>query len=189
MSESETTRGQFMIAAKHLRDPNFFKTVVLMVEHNSGGAMGLVINRPSTVTVSQALSEHFTLPATDDFVYVGGPVEPSALFILHDAAELDSPEPAVVPGLYVGSSATAFESIVRSAAEEGGDCHFRIFAGCAGWGPGQLETEISRGDWHLISATVEDALEGDPYELWDETLTRFHREHRLFPNSGNPEWN
>ena len=92
-----------MIAAKRLRDPNFYKTVVLMVEHGADGAMGLVINRPSSVTFAHALSEHFKLPETDDLVYVGGPVEPSALFILHNSAELDRKESPLIPGVFVGS--------------------------------------------------------------------------------------
>ena len=84
----KSLRGQYLISGKWLRDPNFYKTVVLMVEHNAQGAMGLVVNRPSSVTVAHALSEHFNLPETDDLVYVGGPVEPSALFVLHNCEEL-----------------------------------------------------------------------------------------------------
>src|SRR3989304_1996646 len=109
-------RGQFLIAGKRLRDPNFARTVVLIVEHGSEGAMGLVVNRPSSVTVAHALCEHFNIPETDDLVYVGGPVEPQNLFILHNAGHLDENENPVVPGLYVGSSPEVFETVVRSAA-------------------------------------------------------------------------
>src|SRR4029079_3436482 len=115
---------------------------------NAEGAMGLVVNRPSSVTVAHALSEHFKLPETDDLVYVGGPVEPSALFVLHNSEELSADETAVVPGVYVGSSAHVFQTVVRQAAEGDPDLRFRIFSGCAGWGPGQLDGEVARGDWY-----------------------------------------
>lgn len=160
-----------------------------MVEHGPDGAMGLVVNRPSSVTVAHALSEHFQLPETDDLVYVGGPVEPSALFILHNAPHLDEGERPVIPGLFVGSSADAFETIVRNAAEGDPDIKFRIFSGCAGWGAGQLEGELCRGDWLQVPACCK-ALFEDPYELWDRMLTKSRELNPLAPfRSGNPEWN
>ena len=153
--------------------------------------MGLVVNRPSSVTVAHALSEHFHLPETDDVVFVGGPVEPAALFVLHNAPELDESERPVVPGVYVGSSAEAFENVVRSAADgEEPGAQFRIFSGCAGWGPGQLEGELARGDWHVVPATAESLFDCCPYEMWDAQLRRFRECNRLVPQLvKNPEWN
>jgi putative transcriptional regulator len=186
----QTLRGHFLIAGKQLRDPNFFKTVVLMVEHSDEGAMGLVVNRPSSVTVAHALSEHFKLPETDDQVYVGGPVEPSALFILHDAADLDEDERPVIPGLFVGSSATAFETVVRSSAAGDSDIHFRIYSGCAGWGPNQLEGELSRGDWYHHPAESSLLFHDDPYQVWDLLMQKLHETNRILPSHpANPEWN
>ncbi len=187
---SESLKGQFLVAGKHLRDPNFFKTAVLLVEHGAGGAMGLVVNRPSSVTVAHALSEHFKLPETNDLVYVGGPVEPQALFILHNAPELDDTERPVIPGLYVGSSAEAFERIVRAACEGHADLRFRIFCGCAGWAPGQLEGELARGDWYLRPAQCEMVFHEDPYCVWDTLVDQVHVANRLLPPTpANPEWN
>lgn len=186
----ESLQGQFLVSAKRLHDPHFLKTVVLMVEHGSDGAMGLVINRPSSVTVAHALSQHFNLPETDDLVYVGGPVEPAALFVLHNAPDLDDSETPVIPNLYVGSSADVFESVVRAAAAGDPDIKFRIFSGCAGWGPEQLEGEISRGDWYQIRATSDLILHDDPYQVWDLAMERFHKANRFLPqHSDHPEWN
>jgi len=186
----DSLRGQFLIAAKTLRDPNFYQSVVLMVEHNDEGAMGLVVNRPSSVTVAHALSEHFELPETDDVVFLGGPVQPSALFILHNQSHLDPDEPCILPGLYVGSSGEAFETLVRSVGSECPQMKFRIFCGCAGWGPGQLESEIARGDWFHLSADADTLFSENPYEMWDNLRRRVHRRPELLPDlPGQPEWN
>ena len=183
-------RGQFLIAARRLRDPNFFKTVVLMVEHGPQGAMGLVLNRPSPVTVAQALAGHFDLPANDNLVYVGGPVEPSALFILHNSAEVDASERPVVPGLFCGSSGAVFEHVVTSHAAGSTSISYRVICGCAGWAPGQLEGEISRGDWLLSPATLERSFCEDPYTLWENLLKELANQKPLAPRANDhPEWN
>ena len=187
---AESLRGQFLVAGKHLLDQNFFKTVVLVVEHNSEGAMGLVVNRPSSVSVASALSEHFNLPETDEPVHVGGPVEPAALFILHNAAEYEDCDRPVLPGLYVGSSADVFESVVRAFADGQPGMRFRVFSGCAGWAAGQLEGEISRGDWHVHNASSELTLAEDPYAVWDTCMQRIYEANRILPHTvQNPEWN
>jgi putative transcriptional regulator len=187
---AKSLRGQCLIAGKQLRDPNFYKTVVLMVEHGAEGGMGLIVNRPSSVTVAHALSEHFHLPETDDLVYVGGPVEPAALFILHNAAELDEPQCPILPGLFLGSSAGAFESVVRSGAEGEAELRYRILSGCAGWAPGQLEAEIARGDWFLHPACAPLIFHDDPYQVWDLMLQRVYTANRLIPHTAkNPDWN
>jgi putative transcriptional regulator len=191
---TESLRGQFLIAAKHLRDSNFFKTVVLLLEHNQQGAMGLVINRPSSVPVSQVLAEHFELPETGEVVYMGGPVEPGSLFILHntfaggDSDCVSSPPP--VEGVFVGCSKELFQSVVQAVSEGDEATRFRIFSGCAGWAPKQLESEIGRGDWLIAPASPEYVFHKDPYAVWDELMHSFRKAHPLIPAAiGNPEWN
>ena len=181
-------RGQFLIAGRHMRDPNFFRSVVLIVEHNESGSMGFVLNHPTNIEIHKALADHFTVPLTDDPIYFGGPVEPSALFLLHDDAGQSHEEPPVLPGLYLGANADTFESIVTNAAETG--VNFRVFSGCAGWGPDQLEGELQRGDWHLAPADRESVFLGDPYEQWDQLISQVAKTHPLFPEAGaNHQWN
>jgi putative transcriptional regulator len=183
-------RGQFLVATRDLKDPNFHRTVVLMIEHNKQGAMGVVVNRPSGVTVSQALSDHFELPETEDMVFWGGPVEEEAYFILHNSAELDTSESPIAPGLFAGSSAEVFEEVVRSAAEGLSDVQFRVFAGCAGWGPKQLEGELARSDWLVCPAGRDFIFHDDPYALWQAVLDHVRQTHRLLPGiEGRPELN
>lgn len=101
---AKTLRGQVLVSAKHLQDANFKKTVVLIVEHGSDGAMGVVINRPSSILVTHALAGHFHLPESTDLVYCGGPVEPAGLIILHDVPDIEERQLEVVDGLYLGCS-------------------------------------------------------------------------------------
>lgn len=187
---ADSLRGHFLIAGPRLRDPNFFKTAVLIIEHNEEGAMGLVVNRPSSVSVANALAGHFNLPQTDDFVFVGGPVEPNALFILHNAAEFSAGEMPIAPGVFVGTDSDVFAEVIERGLSEEGDPPFRVFCGCAGWGPGQLEGELGRGDWFTLPADVELMFGRDPYSVWDELLERVHATHRILPHEcSNPEWN
>lgn len=172
-------RGQFLIASRGLRDGNFFRTVVLIVEHNDQGAMGLVVNRPAGITVARALKNHFELPETGEMVYFGGPVERNALFVLHNDQELEGSSNPVVDGIYVGGSPEVFENVVTRAAEPDPRLRFRVFFGCAGWGPEQLEAELARNDWLLLAATEKYVFHSDPYAVWELLLHEYRQAHPL----------
>ncbi len=187
---SESLRGKFLIASTHLRDSSFFKTAVLIVEHGPDGAMGLVINRPSDCTVAHALTGHLDLSDTTSLVFDGGPVEPAALFVVHNSACLDPKEAPVVPDVYMGSSAEVFEDIVQAVEECGDDLKYRVFSGCAGWGPGQLEGELERCDWLVCDAEAQYVYHEDPYALWDILLNKSYESNRMLPlECDHPEWN
>ncbi len=161
----DSARGHLLIAGPGLVDPNFWRTVVLIVEHSDEGALGLVLNRPSETTVGEAVTELEQLLDPDDSLYVGGPVQPSALIVL---AEFDQPDEAAL---------IAFEDIGVLANGAQDDPSFsvrrgRAFVGHAGWGPGQLDDEVERGDWILEPARREDAFTGQPLDLWSAVLTR-----------------
>lgn len=186
----DSLRGQFLIAGRSLRDPNFFQSIVLIVEHGEGGAMGVVVNRPSGVTVAQALKNHFELPESGEMVYVGGPVERNALFILHNADDLDGSETPVLDGVFVGSSPDTFESIVKRSAEGNEELKFRVYFGCAGWAPEQLEGELARSDWLVFPAAVDYVFHPDPYDVWNLVVAEYNRANPLLPGiTGNPELN
>ena len=187
----DSLRGRFLIAGPRLRDPNFFKSVVLIVEHGPDGAMGLVVNHPSSDTVANALQEHFDLPETQELVYVGGPVEPSALFVVHNSAKLDPTEMPVVPGVYMGSSAEVFQEILAASLhKDDEDLIYRVYGGCAGWGPNQLESELERGDWLTLDADAKYVYADDPYLVWEQLITKTYKTRRMFPQKcEHPEWN
>jgi putative transcriptional regulator len=187
---STTLQGSFLVAAHHLRDPNFYRSVVLMLDHNDQGAMGLVINRPSATTIGKALSQHGEVSGNDTPVFVGGPVEPTSLFILHNCLTLGKSDQEVAPGVFLAGSEDSFETVVRSGKKPETPVRFRLISGYAGWGEGQLESEISRGDWYVMPADGVLVLEDDPYGLWDVCTRRIHRASRFLPHDvRNPEWN
>lgn len=192
---SESLRGHFLIAAKHLRDSNFFKAVVLMLEHNEDGAMGVVINHPMDVSVSSALSKHFEMSQAGQSLLAGGPVEENALLILHNSLDYDQEHDPVVPGVFVGTSPDVFQKVVASSLDDENEddedgFQFRIYAGYSGWGAGQLEYEMSRGDWFAIPASADYVFAREPYDVWDDALADFHQRNRLFPDQpADPELN
>jgi putative transcriptional regulator len=168
----ESTQGQLLIAGPSLLDSNFFRTVVLMIEHSDEGALGLVLNRPSQTTVGEAVAELEQLLDLDDPLFIGGPVQPSSLIVL---AEFDDAGDAALLAFDdVGVLATG-----ASLDDPAGLRRSRAFVGHAGWGPGQLESEIERGDWILEPAMREDAFADQPTELWQSVLTRKGGNYRL----------
>ena len=190
---SESLRGHFLIASKNLRDRNFFKAVVLMLEHNDDGAMGVVVNHPMDVSVSTALSKHFERSRAGQCLLAGGPVEENALLILHNSTDYDQEHDPVVPGVFVGTSPDVFEKVVESSLQDddsGNDFQFRIYAGYSGWGAGQLEQEMNHGDWFTLPASAEMVFDREPYDVWEEAMKQLHERKRFFPNQPpNPEWN
>ena len=162
----ESARGQLLIAGPTLLDRNFWRTVVLMVEHNREGALGLVLNRPSETSVGEAVPQLEELLDSGDPLFIGGPVQPSSVIVL---AQFEDPS---------GAALVAFEDVgvlgTGASLEDPapGVRRGRAFVGHAGWGPGQLDGELERGDWILEPATARDAFSSDPEELWQEVLTR-----------------
>jgi putative transcriptional regulator len=162
----ESARGQLLVAGPTLLDPNFWRTVVLIVEHNEEGALGLVLNRPSETNVGDAVPELAAVVESEEHLFIGGPVQPSAVIVL---ARFEDPSDAAliafedVGVLGTGQSSQDVTPPVRAG---------RAFLGHAGWGPGQLDGELERGDWILDPARLEDAFSADARSLWSEVLTR-----------------
>jgi putative transcriptional regulator len=162
----DSLRGRLLIAGPTLLDPNFARTVVLIGEHNEDGALGVVLNRPSETTIGEAVPDLEDLADGDEAVHVGGPVQPSAVLVL---AEYEQPDQA--QQLVTGS-------VGFVAVEDEGDRvatalgRARVFAGYAGWGPGQLEAELERDDWIIADSVEDDVFDDDAATLWSRVLDR-----------------
>jgi putative transcriptional regulator len=162
----ESLRGQLLIAAPSLDDPNFARTVILVAHHNDEGAMGVVLNRPGDYVVGETVPELADVVGDDEAVYVGGPVQPDGVMVL---AEFEDPDAAALPVLG-GLGFVALGSHGEHLAD--GTGRARAFAGHAGWGPGQLEDELDDEAWITAPFMPEDAFTADPGDLWSSVLTR-----------------
>jgi putative transcriptional regulator len=148
--------GAFLVARPALRDGFFSRTVVLLLQHGEEGAFGLVLTRPADAS---------ELPFP---VFIGGPCQLQGLLMLHGETDwVDDAEEApgeVLAGVYLGDAAS-FDRLAEMPA--GVDWKFRVFAGYSGWGPKQLEAEMSQGAWIVLPASAEHLFETPADELWD----------------------
>ena len=165
----ESLTGRLLVATPALRDPNFERTVVLIVAHEDGGALGVVLNRATEVQVSEVLGAWGGLAGEPAVVFEGGPVAPEAAICLArarpGAGELDGfnrVSGAVGTVDLSGDPDTMREALVG----------VRVFAGYAGWSPGQLENEIETGSWFVFDALPSDAFAVRPDDLWPMVLRR-----------------
>jgi putative transcriptional regulator len=162
----ESLRGKLLVASPSLLDPNFKRTVVLIAEHNKEGAMGVVLNRESELEVEDAAPSLADLVDPGERVHSGGPVQPTAVVIM---AEFDDPEAAatlVVGDVGFVSAEADFDALGEAVRR------VRVFAGLAGWAPGQLESELERNDWITEDALADDVFHDDADALWSAVLER-----------------
>lgn len=167
----ESLQNHFLIAMPQLNDPNFQHTVIYICDHSSEGAMGLTINRPSSVSFA-ALTDYLNIQIMDyalidSQICVGGPVEPERGFILHTRDKSWSNTLPVSDNIALSA---AFEVIEDIAHGKGPDS-FLISLGCAGWEAGQLEAEITDNIWLVCEANL-DVLFNTPTELQFSAATK-----------------
>ena len=160
---SAPAAGTFLVARREMRDPNFARTVVLLLDYGAEGAMGLVINRPSHVDLSTLASEIEGLATWTDPIYAGGPVPTESLFVVFRADDPPEDSEPVFGRVHVTRSAEVLRTLVD--AEEPTD--LRVYSGYAGWAGGQLESEMARGDWHVVEADENSLFAGKPAEVWE----------------------
>ena len=161
------------MAGPTLLDPNFSRTVVLVCEHDADGAMGLVLNRPSPIPADQAIPELDDALPAGETLWVGSPVQTTSVVVLADFASAETPALRVrgdVGLVLPEADLEAVHTAVRRA---------RAFLGYAGWGPQQLDGELSGDDWIVTDFEPDDAFTDDPEGLWARVLERKGGQYRL----------
>jgi putative transcriptional regulator len=165
--DPETLAPSFLIAMPQLGDPNFHRSVVLVIEHGDSGSMGLVINRAAPLSLGELArgqSMKIAPHREGENVFVGGPVEPQRGFVLHDCEAIQEKH-EIVPGLYLSFTVDALQPLLENPGSK-----LRFCLGYAGWGPKQLEKEIAAGAWLCTQPSPASILGGEPEQLWDATL-------------------
>ena len=165
--------GRLLVAAPGMADPNFARTVVLIIEHTPEGAAGLVLNRPTRADLLDHLPGWWSAAADPRVVFMGGPVGEGGGVGLARGPELTP---------LAGWPEVLGVRAVDLTAEPNNDfdVEARIFAGYSGWAGGQLETELATGSWFVLSAEPEDVFTSSPGRLWEQVLRRAGGRHAWF---------
>ena len=167
-------KGQLLLDSGQLRGSFFGRTVVLICQHDAEGAFGLVLNRATGSNVGEMIVADLPDPLKVCPLYLGGPVQPSALSFLHTDAFI--PDANVMPNLSLGHSLDSLMDIGESFSSTR---KIKMFAGYAGWSSGQLEDEMERKSWLTHPASLELIFESDPANLWEEILRQKGWKYRL----------
>jgi putative transcriptional regulator len=155
----ESLQGQLLVASPQLLDPNFARSLVLLIEHNDEGAFGIIINRPVGKTIQELWREVGSAPChSRQPIYLGGPV-PGPLLALHNKPKLGEAEP--VSGVFFAAKKQHLDTLVLDE-----EPFYKIFIGHAGWGAGQLDNEINEGAWRTLSASAEQIF-STADDLWE----------------------
>ena len=189
----ESLAGHLLIAVPELGDKNFFRSVVLVLHHDSFGASGVVLNRPTDVSIDEVWESsadpagkgHFDLTDLDgkldgeinqtEVLYVGGPVE-GPLIALHQ--DRDLADEKILSGVFMSTRRDTIERLVRLP-----DCQMRLFAGYSGWGPQQLDSEVQVGGWMVTVANASHVY-GEADTLWQRACEVFSEQVVEMPARG-----
>ncbi len=180
-SVSESLAGRLLVAAPHMTDPNFARTVVYMLDHDWRGAIGLVINRPMGEVPLNRMLELLrsgepggTAPEGGGAggavaplqVFFGGPVEPYRAFTLHSRDVM--PEHSVP--IDEDTAYSEDDDVLKALAEDAAPRSLLFALGYAGWAPGQLEGELKRGDWYVVAADPSLVFSAEPARIWERAV-------------------
>lgn len=159
-----STVGKLLVATPTLVDPNFYRTVLLMIEHNDDGALGLVLNRPTASPVSDHLPDWTAFVAAPDLVFVGGPVANEvAVGLVQEPGRPPEAWHETLPGIGL-IDLTDLPSFYAGVGRA------RVFSGYAGWDAGQLEFELAAGSWVVLAADADTVFTDLPETLWERVL-------------------
>jgi putative transcriptional regulator len=164
------TSGQLLVATPEMADPRFAHAVIFMVDHNAGGAMGLVVNRSIGVGPLKALLKGFGIEPKEELgtvhLHCGGPVDSARGFVLH-SPDYSGPTTKVIDGQV---ALTTGHDILTALAEGKGPRKSLIILGYTGWGPGQLESEMARDDWLTAPADESLIFDEDSDSVWERAI-------------------
>jgi putative transcriptional regulator len=169
--------GQILIASPGLRDPRFDHTVVLMTRHSPGGALGIVINRPlgerPLASLLDAIGEKNNGTTGSLRIFYGGPVQPEAGFVIH-SADYHRPETIEID---TRIAMTSSRQVLRDIVDQHGPQKVLVAFGYAGWGSGQLESELEQRAWFTAPADIKLIFDEDRDKVWDDAMA--HRTQDL----------
>lgn len=163
------SKGKFLVASRQIRDPRFMESVILLVQHDLQGTVGLVVNRPTTARLSDFFTEIKEQRGEEHFTYIGGPVGMTQVQLLIRQPNKSEESQWIFDDVYVSSSKTVLDRLIKKPE---GKVKFRAYAGYAGWFFGQLEQEVMRGDWRVVQADAETIFNKSATEIWPDLIRK-----------------
>jgi putative transcriptional regulator len=159
--------GKFLVANKKIKNPRFARTIVLLINYSRRGAAGLIINRPTGAKLNHVLPDAEELSKVTGTLYFGGPVAVKQITMVIQSSSKPEKSVKVFDDIYVSSSLALLEEMTenRKAGQR-----FRLYAGYAGWGPGQLEAEIARNDWRILKGNSDIVFSEMPDKIWQKLV-------------------
>ena len=160
--------GKLLVASRSLGDPDFARTVVLLVRYDEKGVIGLILNRRTDIPLSRVLDLDAAKDRSDP-VYLGGPVGPSAVFALFESSAKMEKAENILGGVYLISDKALFEQTISSRPDPG---IFHVYLGYAGWTQDQLRAEAKSGAWFVFPADTATVFNSDPDSLWLQMIQK-----------------
>lgn len=157
-------KGVFLVAERNMPDPRFQRSVILLLVHGAEGTLGVIINRPTEIALSEAVPDLEGIENREHRLFFGGPVAMESLLFLVYKEMPPEPVAHVLGAVHWGVNRTVLESLLL---EDKPDSELRIYFGRAGWAPGQLDAELMDGSWRLFQAPAEILFDQNPATLWD----------------------
>jgi len=167
--ELEPAPGLFLVASRRMTDPHFSQTVIYLVIHNDQGTLGLVVNRPSPIRLSEAVSGIGREEGDDHAIYIGGPVNHDLITMLIRSEQENALMKQVADDVYFSHDRRVLDQLL---AEQKPANALRCYMGHAGWTAGQLDKELEHGDWHIIKADPNAIFSSRPGSLWNRLIEK-----------------
>lgn len=190
MTEPRYLSGYFLVSSVNLLDPNFVRTVVLLIQHNDEGAFGLVLNRPSGKELNDVLPESLDGAVLHLPVFIGGPVQQDYLFVLHSGLENKLLNPNATSPIHGVFFEPATKQLISYLIDEWNITpmedkpKLRLYAGYSGWGPGQLERELRENSWFVVPGHQSIVFHPEPENAWKDALSRKGKYYRFVAETG-----
>lgn len=178
-------KGVLLLAAPFMQDPNFKRSVVLLTEHSESGSVGFIVNKPTILTLNEALKD---FPPFEAKVFVGGPVQPETLHFIHRSPKLKQETMPIGPGIWWGGNYEELKFLAEAGEIKPEEVRF--FLGYSGWSENQLAEEIKKKSWILSNSKPDFTFTTDTESLWKEVLNSMGKKFGRIANyPESPELN
>jgi putative transcriptional regulator len=168
-ADDELAAGKILVADRNLRDPHFIGTVIVLINYDDDGAVGVILNRQSETPITRILDGVKEAAGRQDLVFEGGPVETKSVLALTRSREKRDGLHHLFGDVYAILNEGPLKKTLASGV---GSSLLRFYLGYAGWGPGQLDDEVDAGAWHILTGDANTVFDSDPDSLWDRLIRR-----------------